>query len=81
MASLASNPKLQLAATAAVSAVLTAAAVLSYQHLQRDDRVSRLKQSIPQPNDAEPSLPVSALLSHALIYTLAPPSPPTTRRN
>ncbi|SPQ19087.1 04c0514d-2f45-46ff-93ce-cf0c321dd587 [Thermothielavioides terrestris] len=56
MASLASNPKLQLAATAAVSAVLAAAAVLSYQRLQRDDRVSRLKQSIPQPSDAEPSL-------------------------
>ncbi|KAK4245600.1 hypothetical protein C7999DRAFT_42883 [Corynascus novoguineensis] len=58
MASLTSNPKVQLAATAVVSAAVAAGAVLSYQRLQEGDRVSRLKQSIPQPSDngTEPAL-------------------------
>jgi tRNA A37 threonylcarbamoyladenosine dehydratase len=54
MASLASNPKIQLAATAVVSAAVAAGAILSYQRLQQGDRVSRLKQSIPQPSDSDP---------------------------
>ncbi|KAH6854870.1 hypothetical protein B0I37DRAFT_41703 [Chaetomium sp. MPI-CAGE-AT-0009] len=53
MSSLTSNPKVQLAATAVVSAAVAAGAILSYQRLQEGDRVSRLKQSIPQPGNAE----------------------------
>ncbi|KAK4102918.1 hypothetical protein N658DRAFT_329126 [Parathielavia hyrcaniae] len=56
MAFLTSNSKVQLAATAVVSATLAAGAILSYQRLQQGDRVSRLKQSIPQPSDGEPGL-------------------------
>ncbi|KAK4239729.1 hypothetical protein C8A03DRAFT_42660 [Achaetomium macrosporum] len=56
MAALASNPKVQLAATAVVSAAVAAGTILSYQRLQRSDRVSRLKESIPQHSDAEPAL-------------------------
>lgn len=56
MASLTSNPKVQLAATAVVSAAVAAGAILSYQRLQQGDRVSRLKESIPQPSDTEPAL-------------------------
>ncbi|KAK4153110.1 tRNA threonylcarbamoyladenosine dehydratase 2 [Chaetomidium leptoderma] len=53
MASLTSNPKVQLAATAVVSAAIAAGAILSYQRLQQDDRVSRLKRSIPQPSGSD----------------------------
>ncbi|KAK3298597.1 uncharacterized protein B0H64DRAFT_78929 [Chaetomium fimeti] len=56
MSSLTSNPKVQLAATAVVSAAVAAGAILSYQRLQEGDRVSRLKQSIPQPGDTDPAL-------------------------
>lgn len=47
MSSLTSNPKAQLLATAAVSAAVAAGAVLTYQRLQKGDRASQLKQSIP----------------------------------
>ncbi|KAK0749228.1 hypothetical protein B0T18DRAFT_436818 [Schizothecium vesticola] len=47
-----SNSKLQLAATAAVSAAVAAAALLSYQRLQQGERLSRLKQSIPDPTES-----------------------------
>ena len=50
----ASNSKVQLAATAALSAGVAVAAVLSYQHLQRGERLSRLKKSIPDPTDPQP---------------------------
>ncbi|KAH6628284.1 hypothetical protein F5144DRAFT_654463 [Chaetomium tenue] len=56
MSSLTSNPKVQLAATAVVSAAVAAGAILTYQRLQEGDRVSRLKQSIPQPGDTDPAL-------------------------
>ncbi|KAJ4298758.1 hypothetical protein N0V88_003790 [Collariella sp. IMI 366227] len=60
MTSLTTNPKLHLAATAVASAAIAATAILSYQRLQQGDRVTRLKQSIPQSassgNDAEPAL-------------------------
>ncbi|KAK3330600.1 hypothetical protein B0H66DRAFT_69098 [Apodospora peruviana] len=49
-----SNSKIQLAATAVVSAAVAAGAVLSYQRLQKDERLSRLKQSIPDPQDNDP---------------------------
>ena len=55
MASLTSNSKAQLAATAVISAAVAAGAILSYQRLQQGDRVSRLKQSIPQPSSDDPS--------------------------
>ncbi|KAK3310955.1 uncharacterized protein B0T15DRAFT_387573 [Chaetomium strumarium] len=54
--SLVSNPRVQLAATALVSAAVAAGTILSYQRLQRNDRVSRLKGSIPQYDDDEPAL-------------------------
>ncbi|EGS23003.1 uncharacterized protein CTHT_0014830 [Thermochaetoides thermophila DSM 1495] len=49
MSSLSSNPKLQLAATAVVSAALAAGAILSYQHLQqfKQPHSSRRRYSIP----------------------------------
>ncbi|KAK3382030.1 hypothetical protein B0H63DRAFT_218721, partial [Podospora didyma] len=46
-----SNSKIQLAATAVVSAAVAAGAILSYQRLQQGERLSRLKQSIPEPED------------------------------
>jgi tRNA A37 threonylcarbamoyladenosine dehydratase len=56
--SLTSNPKVQLAATAVVSAAVAATALLSYQRFQQGDRISRLKQSIPATNNNsnEPAL-------------------------
>jgi hypothetical protein len=72
MASLTSNPKVQLAATAVVSAAVAAGALLSYQRLQQGDRVSRLKQSIPQPSDSETE---PALQSVNLPSPLNSPSP------
>lgn len=54
--SLASNPKVQLAATAVISAAVAAGAVLSYQRLQQGERLTRLKRSIPNPVDDEPSV-------------------------
>lgn len=59
MSTLTSNPKVQLAATAVVSAAVAASAILSYQRLQKDERVSRLKHSIPQPGsgaETEPAI-------------------------
>lgn len=53
MSSLTSNNKVQLAATAVVSAAVAAGAILSYQRLQKDSRLNRLKQSIPNPGDDE----------------------------
>lgn len=70
MSSLTTNPKVQLAATAVVSAAVAAGAILTYQRLQEGDRVSRLKQSIPQPGDAgaDPAL-------QSVRTTLPPPHP------
>lgn len=47
------NSKLQLAATAALSAAAGAAAVVAYQRLQQGERLSRLKQSIPDTNGSD----------------------------
>ncbi|KAL2016115.1 hypothetical protein VTK56DRAFT_4259 [Thermocarpiscus australiensis] len=57
MASLASNPKVQLAATALVSATIAAGAVLGYQRLHEGDRASRRKHSVPGPSESEPAPP------------------------
>ncbi|KAK0613134.1 hypothetical protein B0T17DRAFT_542936 [Bombardia bombarda] len=51
-----SSSKLQLAATAAVSAAVAAGAILSYQRLQQDGRITRLKQSIPGPDNDDLAL-------------------------
>ncbi|KAK3987439.1 hypothetical protein QBC44DRAFT_245989 [Cladorrhinum sp. PSN332] len=56
MTSLTSNPKVQLAATAVVSAAVAAGAILSYQRLQQDERLTRLKRSIPNPSDNDPAV-------------------------
>lgn len=69
MASLTSNSKVQLAATAVVSAAVAAGAILSYQRLQQGDRVSRLKQSIPQPSESDSEPALQSVL-------LTPPSTP-----
>ncbi|KAK0656772.1 hypothetical protein B0T16DRAFT_317757 [Cercophora newfieldiana] len=50
-----SSSKIQLAATAAVSAGVAVAAVLSYQRLQQGERLSRLKQSIPESSTPVPT--------------------------
>lgn len=47
----ASNPKVQFATTAIVSGAVVASAILSYQQLQRDERISKLKDSIPSLDD------------------------------
>ncbi|KAK3383431.1 hypothetical protein B0T24DRAFT_604979 [Lasiosphaeria ovina] len=61
MASFTSNPKLQLAATAVVSAAVAAGALLTYQRLQHDERLYRLKHSIPEPKaNGTPIQPVTS---------------------
>ncbi|KAK7985125.1 hypothetical protein PG996_005632 [Apiospora saccharicola] len=47
----ASNPKVQFATTAIVSGAIVASAILSYQQLQRDERIYNLKRSIPSLDD------------------------------
>ncbi|KAK1750201.1 hypothetical protein QBC47DRAFT_394142 [Echria macrotheca] len=50
------SSKIQLAAAAAASAAVTAGAILSYQRLQKETELSRLKQSIPtDPSSSSPS--------------------------
>lgn len=41
------NSRVQLAATAIVSGAVVAGAILGYQRLQEEERVSQLKSSIP----------------------------------
>lgn len=41
------SPRLQLLATAAVSGAAVAAVILGYQALEREERLSQLKRSIP----------------------------------
>lgn len=67
-----SNSKLQLAATAVVSAAVAAGAVLSYQRLQKDERITRLKQSIPSPHDHEPVPKVRATDPNMLLPLVLP---------
>jgi hypothetical protein len=42
-----SNPRVQLLATAAVSGVTVAGLILGFQALEREERLSQLKNSIP----------------------------------
>ncbi|KAK3363309.1 hypothetical protein B0T25DRAFT_587281 [Lasiosphaeria hispida] len=51
-----SNSRIQLAATAVVSAAVATTAILAFQRLQQDSRLSRLKQSIPDPADSKGAL-------------------------
>ncbi|KAK0730023.1 ubiquitin-protein ligase molybdopterin-converting factor [Lasiosphaeris hirsuta] len=60
----ASNSRIQLAATAVVSAAAAATAILAFQRLQQDSRLSRLKQSIPDPADSKGAL--QKLSTHGL---------------
>lgn len=46
-----SDSRFQLAATALLSGGIVAAGLLSYQRLSHEQRVSRLKNSIPNPSD------------------------------
>ena len=50
----AENSKVQFAATAVVSGAIVAAGILGYQRLAQEERVSRLKHSIPEPGDDHP---------------------------
>ncbi|KAI0475971.1 ubiquitin-protein ligase molybdopterin-converting factor [Xylariaceae sp. FL0804] len=47
----ASSPRIQLAATAIVSGALVAGTILGYQRLRQEERVHRLKDSIPPSTD------------------------------
>ena len=49
-----STPSFQFGATALVAGGLTAAALLSYQHLRREEAVYDLKSSIPELDKAHP---------------------------
>lgn len=49
-----SDARFQLAATAVISGGIVAAGLLSYQRLSHEQRVSRLKDSIPNPSDDHP---------------------------
>lgn len=69
-----SNSRVQLAATAIASGAVVAGAILGYQHLQHQERVSQLKDSIHLRNDgqkvSEPSnIDRTPLLSPLLDYT------------
>lgn len=48
-----SSPRVQLLATAAVSGVTVAGLILGYQALEREERLSELKNSIPRLPNAE----------------------------
>ncbi|KAK2067400.1 hypothetical protein P8C59_001147 [Phyllachora maydis] len=45
------HSKLQLAATALASGAVVAGAILGYQRLQKEERLTRLKSSIPEPEE------------------------------
>ncbi|KAH8880144.1 hypothetical protein GQ53DRAFT_755325 [Thozetella sp. PMI_491] len=47
------NSKLQLVTTAVASGAVVAAVILGYQRLQREERISRLKRSIPGPAESD----------------------------
>lgn len=48
-----SNPRVQLLATAAVSGVTVAGLILGFQALEREERLSELKNSIPKLSNNE----------------------------
>lgn len=54
-----SDSRFHLAATAVISGSVVAAGILSYQRLSHEKRVSRLKDSIPDPGDDHPLQKVS----------------------
>ncbi len=53
LSSTVANHRVQLAATALVSAATVAVAILSYQHLAREERAFHLKNSIPTTDNGE----------------------------
>lgn len=55
----ASSTHVQFAATALVSGAVVAGAIIGYQQLAREERVSRLKSSIPALEDDRNSAQVS----------------------
>ncbi|EON95944.1 putative molybdopterin biosynthesis protein moeb protein [Phaeoacremonium minimum UCRPA7] len=57
----AENSKVQFAATAVVSGAIVAAGILGYQRLAQEERVSRLKHSIPEPGDDHPLQKLTSL--------------------
>ena len=69
----ASSSKVQLVATALVSGAVAASVLLGYQRLQREERISRLKSSIPSPSDEGEDLQqVRQFLSCSLSPSLSP---------
>jgi len=60
------NHNLQLAATAVVSVAVGAVAILGLQRLQHEARVSRLKRSIPTPDDEQLTVPAATTTDGAL---------------
>lgn len=61
----ASDSRTQLVATAVISGGIVAAGLLSYQRLSHEKRVSRLKDSIPNPGDDHPLQKVSTSHSNS----------------
>ncbi|KAG9241687.1 ubiquitin-protein ligase-like protein molybdopterin-converting factor [Calycina marina] len=51
-----STPSFQFGATALVAGGLTAAALLSYQHLRREEAIDELKSSIPELDKSHPGI-------------------------
>ncbi|KAF3768552.1 hypothetical protein M406DRAFT_344685 [Cryphonectria parasitica EP155] len=56
-----SDSRIQLAATAVISGGIVAAGILSYQRLSHEKRVSRLKDSIPDPSEDKPPQKLTSL--------------------
>ncbi|KUI55977.1 tRNA threonylcarbamoyladenosine dehydratase 2 [Cytospora mali] len=56
-----SDSRFQLAATAVVSGGIVAAGLLSYQRLSQEKRVSKLKESIPDPSEEHPVQKLTSL--------------------
>lgn len=67
-----SDSRIQLAATAVISGGIVAAGLLSYQRLSHEKRVSRLKDSIPDPSDDHALQRVRCGSSFFFFFPLSP---------
>lgn len=64
-----SDSRIQLFATAVISGGIVAAGLLSYQRLSHEKRVSRLKDSIPDPSDGHLLQKVSSINTYLSLST------------
>lgn len=67
-----SNQRFQLLATGVLSATAAASLLLGYQALEREERLSQLKSSIPSPSEDYEAQRVNCPFAHrnALILTV-----------